>query len=214
MSLINKEPDNDKKKCLCSTNMGLFIPNRRLSLVTAGGILSIFITFIIGYFTGQHTAVESFTNKIEQESFSDQIYASLFTPYKTTKEISEQESDENFAEITNKEDEAIENHTTENIAQLDDKLVEQEASLLPQEQYYAQLIGFGTERAAQKFAHKLESQNISVKVNKRRSKTAKGKTVLWYQVVTQEYNNKDELRELIDRIEKTEKIKGAQIISC
>jgi len=211
-----QEQDNNKKTCICTSISGLFIPNRRLSLVTAAGILIVFITFITGYFIGQHSAIESFSNKIDQESFADQIYASLFAPgeYKSSRELSEQENEQITQGIEVLEEKSDMN--TKEIVQADYKGEQQSipSSLIPKEEYYAQLIGFGTEQAAQKFAQRLIKQKILVTVKRRRSKTAKGKMVSWYQVVTQKYNDKEKLCRLVDRIEKTEKIKGTHIISC
>ena len=78
-------------------------------------------------------------------------------------------------------------------------------------QYYAQLIGFGTEKAAQSFVEKLALKGIETKVQKRTSKTAQGRISYWYQVVTVPYKDRNELSLLVDTIAKEENIKGAFI---
>jgi len=91
----------------------------------------------------------------------------------------------------------------------------QDASENAQEQrYYAQLIGFGTEKAAQLFVKKLLAKGIETEVKKRVSKTVKGHTSYWYQVVTAAYSNKNDLSAVVDRLAKEENIKGACIRSC
>jgi hypothetical protein len=77
-----------------------------------------------------------------------------------------------------------------------------------------QLIGFGTEKAAQKFVQKLALKNIETFVKKRISKTAKGRTVYWYQVVTPPYDNKETLTLLVNKLAKEERLSGIYIGSC
>jgi len=204
MNPVKPDPENKANdKCECSSNTGLFVKNRQLSLICASGILTLFITFMTGYFIGQHNAVEAFSDQAEQESFADQVYASLFMSNEQESSKESSEENDNIVSVKDESDEKLMH---------DQEKMQEHAE--PQQQYYAQLIGFGTERAAQKFIQKLNNQGITVNLKKRRSKTAKGKMVSWYQVVTDCYTDKEKLRVLVDRIEKTEKIKGAQIISC
>jgi len=82
------------------------------------------------------------------------------------------------------------------------------------ERYYAELIGFGTHRAANKFVEKLKKRNFSVVLKKRKSKTSKGKTIVWYQVVTEKFDNKNDLIAFVDILKDKEKLKGVRIIQC
>lgn len=81
-------------------------------------------------------------------------------------------------------------------------------------QYYAQLIGFGTLRAADKFVDRLQQKNFPVKVVERHSKTAQGKKIIWYQVVTEVFDKKDDLIAFTRKIEKEERLNDIRIISC
>ncbi len=51
--------------------------NNQVSIIVAGLLLLSFFLFMGGYFLGQKNAITAFSNKIEQESFSDQIYSSM-----------------------------------------------------------------------------------------------------------------------------------------
>ncbi len=83
-----------------------------------------------------------------------------------------------------------------------------------EKKYYAQLIGFGTQQAAQRFVKKLAKKQIPVEIVKHCSRTAQGKTINWYQVVTMPYEDKQQLLNLVDSVQKTEKIQDARIVAC
>src|SRR5690242_19151110 len=70
---------NDNKGCHCSGNQGLFVPNRQLSFVVALLLLVSFAVFMTGYFLGKKKAVEQFTEKMQQEVFSDQVYTAVLS---------------------------------------------------------------------------------------------------------------------------------------
>lgn len=191
-------------KCLCASDNGLFILNRQLSIVVAGLLFLFFSFFIVGYFLGKRSAAEQFTQKMCQESFPDQIYTSVISAHE---------------EIKN-ESSVIPEKMAQTDTEVSDispvlSLGEQsEGNNVTKSAYYAQLIGFGTEKAAQKFVQKLALKNVETFVKKRTSKTAKGRTIYWYQVVTPPYNDKDELSSLINRLAKEEKLSGVYIGAC
>jgi len=83
-----------------------------------------------------------------------------------------------------------------------------------QKRYYAQLIGFGTSQAADSFARRLTKQGFSVKVEQCKSRTAKGKIITWYQVVTNPYSDVQKLQEVIDIVAYKEKLKGVRVKTC
>jgi hypothetical protein len=100
-------------------------------------------------------------------------------------------------------------HTTD--SKTDNKLAGSDDN---QKQYYAQLIGFGTSQAADSFARRLTKQGFSVKVEQCKSRTAKGKAVTWYQVVTNPYSDAQKLQEVVDMLAHTEKLKGVRVKTC
>jgi hypothetical protein len=191
---------------------GLFIPSRQLSFIVAGLLFLSFFIFMTGYFLGKKNVVEQFSEQVQQEAFADQVYTSVLA----SANIEENEQAEqaiNQTLLVAEADTMIASDATE-IAHdvIKQDIITQELS--SSAQYYAQLIGFGTEKAAQLFVKKLSDKGIETEVKKRTSKTAKGRTSYWYQVVTVAHQNKDDLLALVDKIAKEENIKGAQIRTC
>jgi hypothetical protein len=80
--------------------------------------------------------------------------------------------------------------------------------------YYAQLIVFGTSGAAYKYADTLRHKNMPVSVKEFHSVTAQGKKIIWYQVVTELFDNEDELLMLVHRLKKEEKLHDIRIVQC
>jgi hypothetical protein len=211
---------NTKNACYCSNDEGLFVPNRQLSIVVAGLLFLFFSCFMIGYFIGKRSVVEQFTQKMCQESFSDQIYTAVVASH----DLNNQDADQstgitvhntdviNTSNIVTHNSHIVDNNNNEQITQQQQEHVTQEA--INTTQFYAQLIGFGTEKAAQKFVQKLALKDIETCVKKRISKTAKGRTIYWYQVVTPPCDDKEVLTTLVNRLTKEEKLSGTYISSC
>ena len=167
-------------------NSVLYLTNRQVSWLTASIVLCSFFIFIAGYFLGQRKAIEQFSEAIENDSIADNAYAHLYAHY---------ESPESALSVSQAE-------STESLAQPEPK------------QHYAQLIGFGTSRAAERFVYRLQQKNIPVKVVERHSKTAQGKEIIWYQVVTERFNKKDDLVAFTRKIKKEERLNDIRIVSC
>ncbi len=216
--------DNEKKPRKPQEQSGLFIPNRQLSVFVAGALSLMFFVFIGGYFLGKNYLIEPFVAKVEQDSFADQIYASLCTLY-----------DQDMSQLTAQAEEpddapAIEtavvqfDHATEAepiaIAE-DEKITEPEqknSELVSvqevKESWYAQLIGYGKEQSAVAFADKLQKKGIPVRVKTRISTTPKGQKRRWYQVITQSNSDRDALQTIVNKITHEEKLKDVQIRAC
>ncbi len=196
---------DESNACRCISNQGLFVPNRQLSAIIAALLFVAFCIFISGYFLGKKYAAEQFTAAIRQDSFADHIYTSVLS---TTPEQAETNND------------LLTTTVAQNPVATQELLVAQEpiASLSDvsdlTQNYYAQLIGFGTEKAAQQFVSKLAAKGTLTEVKKRASKTVKGKTSYWYQVVTPAYADKYELSTLVDKIAKEENLKDVCIKVC
>ncbi len=212
---------NPRKKiesahCACSENTGLFVPNRQLSFVVSGGIITLFFVFIIGFFGGQRYAISQFSYKLNQDSFADQIYSSLYTLGEHDIEDEQYVDDTENKEDENKNIEPVQSEeNTIKILQSSDitePVINQPAKAESRHMYYAPLIGFGTVRAAQRFTQRLVKQGYSVYMKKIRSKTARGKKVIsWYQVVTEPCEDKAMLEALVQRIVQQEKLKDVHI---
>lgn len=209
----NSFKNNDR--CQCAGSQGLFVPSRQLSFIVAGLLFFSFFIFMTGYFLGKKNVVEQFSDQVHQEAFADKVYASVVanmveinSPEDQAPQVAEVaiENSYSVAEIVHNDTIA----TTEDAHTRDDDHHE----LLSSTHYYAQLIGFGTEKAAYFFVKKLADKGIETEIKKRTSKTAKGRSSYWYQVVTSNHTDRDELVALVDKITKEENIKGAQIRSC
>src|SRR5436190_1153942 len=94
MSHCSKEP-----ACVCKAE-GVFVASRYLSGIIACATMVIFCTFMVGFFAGKRFVVQSFLDKTSQDSFSDQVYASLCAL--TDKEIETASADDD-AEDTSEE---------------------------------------------------------------------------------------------------------------
>lgn len=228
MSELN---NNKNQSNTPETANGLFIHNRQLSLIVAGAIFLSFFVFMGGYFWGQKNVVESFANKIGQDSFSDQIYSSVCSLCDNGN-IEDTEGEEDAGGETEVETEGdIQTlQATLDNAQQSNQMIEQSNAVSDehktiadnatdeneagQTQYYAQLVGFGTDHAAQQFVEKMSRKDITVVVKKRASRSARGKFVSWYQVMTEKYDDKNELLTLVERLKNEEKLKDITIIAC
>lgn len=197
--------NNSNKLCHCSDNQGLFIPNRQLSVIVATILLLAFFVFMTGYFLGKKKVVEQFTQEMHQDAFADKIYTTVLSTQEN------QQLENNALLVTHVDDAVVESPSAiENIALVDLAPVVSDTT----QRYYAQLIGFGTEKAAQLFVDKLLAKGIETEVKKRVSKTVKGRTSYWYQVVTVYYSNKNDVVDLVARLAKEENIKDARICTC
>ncbi len=205
------EQDGKKNEKHTETK-GVFLSNRHASFVVSGTLFFSFVVFMGGYFLGQKNAINHFSNKVEQESFADQLYSSMCMMHEN-KDNEINEGEENVVVQADQPGvrQAVQVAAQDNISEVvEEALVKNE----PQKQYYAQLVGFGKKTTAQQFVQRLRKKQIDVIVNTRRSKTSKGKTVSWYQVVTQKFDNKDNLNELVETISEQEHLKGVRIVTC
>lgn len=182
-----------------------------------------------------------FSSKLEQESFGDQIYSSMCSMCETgdVEEGNEQEEASDSGEpqiqsdtIENKVEQSTEENSTEVAS--NDTAYEVPATALvllqagthgaaqkieleedeQEAEYFAQLVGFGTAHAAQQFVQRLSRKEIPVMVRKRQSRTARGRFITWYQVVTEKYSDRAELDRLVQRLKKEEKLNDVQIVTC
>jgi hypothetical protein len=80
--------------------------------------------------------------------------------------------------------------------------------------YSAELIGFGTKAAAQEFIKRVSAYNpVALELKERHSKTARGKVIKWYQVVTGKYEQKQELQKQLDTLIKKERLQDIKIVA-
>ena len=189
--------------CSCKNMHGLFVPSRHLSLIIAGLLFLFFGIFVGGYFLGKKHCTQELAQKIIDDSFADKVYS---TALSMGEEINNK-GDVSFIDTSINTSEQLSINSDISIAQQKESSSESYEEKL----YYAQLIGFATENAAQKFATKLSTKNVATEIKKRMGRSTKGKISYWYQVVTQAYNDKHELSKIVDKIAKEERLNDVHI---
>lgn len=212
---FNNEPTKD------SEAIHISLSNRQASLLLAAGLLVLFFSFITGYFWGKRNAISQFCMSVEQSSFADRIYTSMCelseTELPTTQDTVA--ASEPAIETAVAADDALDEHV-EPAASISQDLNGQQAvtgvavahtDAEAGVAYHAQLIGYGSQQQAEKFVQKLRKKNVDAHVDTKISKSAKGKTRSWYQVVTKDFVSKNELEALVARISKEEKLSGVRI---
>jgi len=215
--------------CVCNDKTGIFLTSRHVSWAASSLIVFSFFIFISGYFLGKRKAVEKFYEKVKQESFADQVYYSMCSMY--DKADDRQHVEQDHGNLVTETDVALADVDDQNKTMTTESTdVSKELKMVTMEsiqannviavdkkderQFYAELIGFGTYRAAQKFADKLIKNNVTVAVKRRKSKTARGKMIVWYQVVTEPFGDKNDLIALVDDLSARERLKDVRIVSC
>ena len=109
-------------------------------------------------------------------------------------------------------DEEVDNQENETAAQANDTEVTPEMGLEMKTQHYAQLAGFSSLKNAEAFVVRLNKKQIPVLIKERVSRTAKGRSVTWYQVVTEPYEDQDALNSVVDILKKEEKLHDVRIM--
>ncbi len=223
---------------------GLFVPNRQVSWIVAGGLLLCFLFFMLGYFWGHRRALDRFVAKIEEESFADRINYALYTMNDRDMSEFEQEEDANGATPSSEElvqngedqeengEEAEASEAPSQPEQAADEVkkevVEPAEKTEPISQgnaqisqahgqttttlFVAPLAGFGTLHAATEFIKRVQLVDPSSGVEKKTSKTSKGRAITWYQATTGEFEKREDLEKLVSVIQKKEHIKDIKIV--
>jgi len=192
---------------------GLFLTNRHVSWILSFFIIMSFFVFIAGYFFGKKKAVEKFYKKIDQDSLADHIYYSVCSIYDNGNDLKQESTEASMdASCEKKSPQEDKKKKKELVVKKIESFKEENKT--SQENYYAELIGFGTARAANKFVAKMKKQGFSVALKRRKSRSSKGKTIIWYQVITEKFDNKSDLIAFVDIIKDKERLKGVRILQC
>lgn len=217
LSITNATQDNQA---------GLFIPHRQTSWLTAGLLITLLGTFFLGYLWGYKCAIDNFLITAEQESFADKINYSLYTmndleigEFETKEEdngIDSSDASEQQDEQSEQAPEALNTQDDNEILACESvgQVVQEISATVPKvtKVYVAPLAGFGTLQAAQAFAKKIQTIDPYAIVKKRVSKTARGRTVAWYQAVTGEFDSEEKLQAVLEQLKQKEHLKDLKII--
>lgn len=195
----------------------LIIKRKVVSLIVAGLITLCLIVFLAGFFWGYRRASHDVQLDINKTSFADQIsYAALqLEPSATTVDVNATYDSKNAQDSGDN----IINPALVSMVDMVDQapVINYESQLEDLNHtklsggYYAELIGFGKLQAAQLFVDKLKNKGYQVSLRKRISKSGNGKTINWYQVITQTYSDKPALQKMLEVIKKTERLQGIKI---
>lgn len=232
-----QEKDFERTERATDKTAGFFLDARTTSWLVAAGLALLFFSFFTGYFLGQKQAIARFTHKLDQDSFADHIYAALCGMDDAQEQATtgdQTATDDDAIRVSAADEQQGQSNTSIQSATQEES-DEQEPADAPtpgaanktanaeepqsseQEistQYYAQLAGFGTAKAAQRLVYRLHQKGIPVFVRKRNSRSARGTLISWYQVVTERFQDKTKLEELITTIKKEEKITDVHLVSC
>ncbi len=222
----DRQSHTEHESCVCDGKQGVFLNNRHMSWALSTILLLIFFVFMTGYFLGKKKAVDQLNAKIDQESLSDHVYSSMYALYdsKPQPEVSdstEPDDENNDADSVTEEivlDQSVDvlahAESSDDINNLNKELSTTHSIQTNRHEYYAQLVGFSSERAAQQFVKKLAQRDITAHIKQRPSKTAKGRTVYWYQVITESFTKKEDLTTLVENIKRREKLHDVRIITA
>lgn len=201
---------------------GVFVSFRQASFALSGVLFVSFLCFITGYFLGKKAGFEQFTNDIMRDALSDKMYASFcalcdqndgMTPPVGSSLVSPTPIAHSIT--SGEEQQIVESPampTASDIGGLD-KIVVPTAQRKEGPCYCAHLVGFSTRKAAQAFVHKVKmKKGIPLFIKERYSKTARGKTISWYQVVTDIHNNQDNLKMTVERIQEVASLRDIHIV--
>lgn len=176
---------------------------RQLSLAMAGLLASSFFIFTGGYFLGKKRAVQEFSYQADQDSLADQIYSSMCVLY-------DAKDDE---ETNDNQDEAEGNDLTENTETSETVASVEQKNEIQQKNYKMTLAGFsaGNIEEAKKMVARLTKSGYSAQVIEIPSKTAKGKTVVWYQVIAKISITNEDLKNIQHNVARVAQVKEKSI---
>jgi hypothetical protein len=181
-----------------------------------------FFAFITGYFWGKRTGAQELSFIASQESLTDQVYSSLcvmngeeivHNKIQENTVVHEQDSlskggDSNREDTSNDNSIALSDGENHDVSSMQTSVSQE-----PTHTYYAQLVGFGTKRAADRFVARLDKHGIDVTIATKSSKTSKGISKSWYQAVTKTFSDKAELQKQINQIKVIEHLHDVRIIT-
>jgi hypothetical protein len=200
---------------------GVFISQQQIGWGLAVFLLLSFFIFIAGYFLGQQRAVEQFSSHVDQESLADKIYTSLYSLHdKQDESVAVNQVGDDTSEVAHDglsdatiQAPEIDAQKTQVQEQVDQESTVSESPEVQHARYYAQLAGFGAHKNAIIFARKLERKGIPATVRTRYSRTARGKKIAWYQVITDEYTSEKQLQELVEKLKQEERLQDVRIVA-
>ena len=214
------------------------ITKRQASMMMASMLLFCLFVFIVGFFLGKRAAIDDFSGKVSKQALHDQIDFLLTTQSLQSSQDEPVQSAQSSSEFSSA---SFDDHAdipmitmqpekvTPPAVIMQEKMApaviiaqaEKQAIVTSQDQaaddrimnkpQYAQLIGFGTKKAAQAFVARLKKHNVPVILKTVISKTASGKERVWYQAITPTYQTAQELQEQMSKVKRLEHIRDVDM---
>lgn len=186
-----------------SAEEGITISKRQASILVALFLLLALSVFIIGYFLGKKSMLDSLADNFEQEIEKFDQSTVKLEELEGAPDISSVNQDFAFDDSRTKKE------IKDPVAPAPKKEVEKEQETPVKA--YAQLIGFGSKQSATAFKSRLDKKKIDVIIKTRSSRTAKGRKRFWYQAVTPVFDSFEKLEKTIKEIQKLEFIRTKDI---
>lgn len=179
------------KHCSCKqyTNY-LWIDRSRTTQLTAYALIAALCIFGAGFFFGKRKALETVTEDLQQQAFSDQLHHSMMLLYGQP-EASKPTLMAEGSQAT---------------VPLDDQAKPEEVKPLKKEQYYIKTVKpFYVLESAQRCIARLQKKGIQSTLIKRESRQqGTNKKVPWYHIETQAYDTEEDVNKVINIIKAVE----------
>jgi hypothetical protein len=207
---------NDNERGFTAQEQTVTLSRRLIPGLLSLLLLLVFIAFMIGYFLGVKYTTDEFVTQIRQETLADQLLVSSAgsaagasgSEQEPTTVATAPEAESVSGEVMVQTSATV---PTEIVAQVVPPVVTETTQAA---RYSAELIGFGTKTAAQEFIKRVTTYNpVTLELKERHSKTARGKVIKWYQVVTGKYEQKQELQKQLDTLIKKERLQDIKIVA-
>lgn len=198
----------------------LTFDKKQASYLSAGIVLVILCSFILGYLLGQRKYVLDIQDETQKTAFEDEVKYSLYSSYRSLPDRGEFEEangetsqlEENLIPVQEIIAAESASEKSNDFANEDTESAFVESEIQPGISYMAELFGCSNLSTAKKFVDRVKKMGFETEVKTRTSKNSKGKTKIWYQVVTKDYSNKAELLAAVEKIQLVEKIQKVKIL--
>lgn len=198
--------NNESKKNETTTKNELVQLNQaQIAQLLAASLVGCLFIFMAGFYFGKQSAVEPFIEQVMTDSFADKV-SNAFSSLYDVEDEEETESKEETAQ------DGVLDSAAEASVESSFQQEENDAQANSLQLYVAQIAGFGTKRAAERCIENLKNNGFAVTLKSRKSTTSKGKEIIWYQVVTEPIEDKEQLHKLVDQIRKIAKVKDVPIV--
>lgn len=209
---MNEQKNNTDGQNICITQT-------HARYYAAGIIALLGFSFVAGYYWGKKRAYEEFLGRCSEDALGDKVSVALCSLYNASSD-EQKEIDSDESSIKDGDANSIDTGNTSGgphgISEKSEENTDETGAVGTNGGndavlYYARLAGFGSKRSADKYVLTLQGRGINAHVVTRTSKTTRGVTCTWHQVVT-DLMSYDALQALVDGIKKIDKLYGVVLV--